>query len=135
MESFSKIAEYKSAEDGHSDKIYIVKWVRLEIANEVFGQFVTVSKDKSMKLWDTRHHSKPVFTEKYKDTWIFDIAICSKDSSGASQTTLVSTISNRKDEIVFYEFSRKTFKVIKKFKTQVKKCLWLSPSEVGDSSD
>jgi hypothetical protein len=88
-----------------------------------------------MKLWDTRHPTKPLFTEKFKETWIFDIAICAKDNSGVSQTTLVATISNRKDEIVFYEFSKKAFKVVKKFKSQVKKCLWLSPSEMGESSD
>ena len=38
VESFSKLAEYKSHEDGHTDKIYSVKWIRLEIGqNEVFG--------------------------------------------------------------------------------------------------
>ena len=37
-ETFSKVAEFKSQEDGHSDKIYLIKWIRLEIGqNEVFG--------------------------------------------------------------------------------------------------
>ena len=60
-----------------------------------------------MKMWDTRSPNRPVFAEKFKDHWVQDIAVCPKDKSSPSQTTLVATISSRKDEIVFYEFTKK----------------------------
>jgi hypothetical protein len=62
----------------------IVKWVRLEIGaqNQIIGQFVSVSKDKTMKLWDTRQTNKPVHSEKSKETRIQDLVACKFDQSG-----------------------------------------------------
>jgi hypothetical protein len=37
----------------------------------------------------------------------------------------MASVSNKKDEIVFYEVGRKNFKIIKKYKSSVKKCKFL----------
>ena len=63
-------------------------------------------------MWDTRQTNKPIHSEKFKETRIQDLVVNKFDQSGPQQTTLMAAISNKKDEIVFYEFTRKSFKVI-----------------------
>ena len=130
----SKIALYKgSNEDAHTDMITILRWIRLEVLpnqkHSIAGQFVSISKDKSMRMWDTRHQNKPLFSDKFKDLQIKDLVVNKFDSSGPQQTSLIAAVSNKKDEIVFFEFTRKSFKCVKRFRCSVKKCQFLSMNE------
>tara|TARA_B110000285_G_C14831697_1_gene471178 strand:- start:426 stop:638 length:213 start_codon:yes stop_codon:yes gene_type:complete len=69
-----------------------------------------------MRMWDTRQTNKPLFSDKFKDVRIQDLVVNKFDNSGSQQTSLIAAVSNKKDEIVFFEFTRKNFKSIKRFK-------------------
>jgi len=119
-----KINEFKA----HQDEIVKLRWVNMSYdakTDTTNGHFVSIGRDKTIKLWDTRQPGKSLREMKFKEKEIIN-SVEVLPHAEAKGPLIIACLTTRKDEIQFFQLTPQPFNLIgsHKSKANIKEMKW-----------